>query len=456
MTSASTSAIASTRPGTRRFPATFRWGSATSAYQIEGAVAADGRGESIWDRFCATPGAIADGSSGAEACDHYRRWADDIALMRDLGLQAYRFSIAWPRIVPDGVGAINQRGLDFYERLVDGLLAAGIEPAPTLYHWDLPQALQDRGGWTVRATAEAFADYASVVLERLGDRVPRWMTLNEPFVSANHGYVTGEHAPGIRDERAGLAAAHHLLVGHGLALGRIRDLAPTAQAGIVLNFTPVVPASDEPADVAAAELVDGVENRWYVEPLAGLGYPADTRERLGWDGGEILDGDLELIAGRIDALGVNFYSRSVASADREATDERAVPRTSMGWEIHPPSLGGLLRRLHEHYGFSRYVITENGAAMPDEERSDDGRVADHDRIRYVAAHLAEVHDAIGEGIPVEGYFVWSLLDNFEWAHGYGPRFGLVEVEPGSLRRVPKASAEWYREVCHTGVVADPL
>jgi beta-glucosidase len=374
-----------------------------------------------------------------------------VVLMSDLGLQAYRFSIAWPRVVPDGDGAVNQAGLDFYDRLVDALLAAGITPTPTLYHWDLPQLLEDRGGWRVRETAEAFADYAAVVVGRLGDRIGSWTTLNEPFVSSNHGYLTGEHAPGVRDQAAALAAAHHLLVAHGLALPRIRELAPNARAGITLNFTPVVPASDDPADVAEAELVDGVENRWFVEPLAGLDYPADTVARLGWDRGEVRDGDLDLIAQSIDVLGVNFYTRSVARGDR-ARDERDVPRTAMGWEIHPPAFGGLLRRLHERHKFPAYMITENGAAMPDDVRRPDGRVDDQDRIRYVADHLAQVHDVIGEGVPVEGYFVWSLLDNFEWAHGYPARFGIVEVDRQTLERRPKASALWYRDVCRTGVV----
>lgn len=452
MTTPTPTATASTLQGGLAFPDSFRWGAATSSYQIEGATDVDGRGESIWDRFCVRPGAIADGSSGAVACDHYRRWRDDIAVMSELGLGSYRFSIAWPRVVPDGTGTVVAAGLDFYDRLVDGLLTAGITPTPTLYHWDLPQALEDRGGWTSRATAEAFAEYTRVVVERLGDRVATWMTLNEPFVSADHGYVTGEHAPGRTDRRAGLAAAHHLLVGHGLALEQIRAVAPRAEAGIVLNFTPVVAAGGDD-DRTAAELQDDVENRWYVEPIAGLGYPQRSVERLGWDQREVRDGDLDLIAAPIDVLGVNYYTRAVVAADAAvAPRDPNVAITAMGWEIHPASLGDLLRGLHERYRFARYLVTENGAAMPDSSRGADGRVDDQDRIAYLADHLAEVHHAIDAGVPIDGYFVWSLLDNFEWAHGFGPRFGIVEVTPGTLERTPKASALWYGEVCRSGVV----
>ena len=443
-------ASASTVPDSSQFPPTFLWGAATSSYQIEGAVTADGRGESVWDRFCATPGNIADGSSGAVACDHYHRWRDDVELMRQIGLAAYRFSIAWPRVLPTGVGAVNGPGLDFYDRLVDGLLEAGIVPVPTLYHWDLPQALEDRGGWTVRATAEAFAEYARVVVERLGDRVSTWMTLNEPFVSSHHGYVSGEHAPGRRDIAAGISAAHHLLVGHALAVRQIRDVAPQASVGIVLNFTPVIAGTDDPADVAEAEFVDAFENRWYIEPLTGLGYPEIAVLRLGWDRREILDDDLDLIAQPLDVLGVNYYTRQVVRAG-DAVVETSAPTTAMGWEIHPRSFGELLRDLHERYRFPRYLVTENGAAMHDAERRD-GRIDDRDRIAYVADHVAGLHGALSAGVPIDGYFVWSLFDNFEWAHGYTPRFGIVEVVPQTLDRIPKASAHWYGELCRTGTL----
>jgi beta-glucosidase len=431
-------------PG-RCFPPGFIWGAATSSYQIEGAADVDGRGTSIWDRFCETPGRIADGSTGAVACDHYHRWQEDIDLMARLGLTGYRFSIAWPRVMPSGRGPVNQRGLDFYDRLVDGLLAAGIKPYPTLYHWDLPQALEDEGGWAVRSTATAFADYAEVVLERLADRVGDWMTMNEPFVIANHGYLTGEHAPGRQSLPDSLAASHHVLLGHGLALERIRRLAPDARAGIVLNFTPVTPVGTSPAAIDRQRMIDDLENRWYVEPVAGHGYPAYTVERLGWEQAEVLPGDLALISAPIDTLGVNFYTRQNVGA---VNGERLAPveaETAMGWEVHPASLGTLLHELHHRYGFGRYLITENGAAMPDHHRLD-GRIIDADRIDYFAAHLGEVHRAIESGVPIEGYFAWSLLDNFEWAHGYGPCFGIVEVDFETQRRIPKQSALWYAQV----------
>jgi len=442
-----------TRPSTieagRRFPADFWWGAATSSYQIEGAADADGRGQSIWDRFCTRPRAISDGSDGSVACDHYHRYADDVEIMRRLRLNAYRFSIAWPRVLPEGRGTPNQRGLDFYDRLVDTLLAAGIRPFPTLYHWDLPQAVEDRGGWPVRDTAEAFADYAGVVVARLGDRVADWVTLNEPFVSATHGYITGEHAPGRHSLADGLAASHHLLLGHARAMERIRAAVPGARVGIVLNFTPVIPVGSSPAALDRQQIADEVENRWYVHAVGGLGYPTYSSERLGWEQREVLPGDMESIARPIDVLGVNFYSRQMVGALGDRLDRGAL--TAMGWEIHPPALGDLLRDLHRRHGFPRYLITENGAAMPDTVRVD-GRIIDHDRLEYVAAHLAEVHRAIEDGVPIGGYFAWSLLDNFEWAHGYGPKFGLVEVDMATQRRTPKQSALWYAEVAGTGEI----
>ena len=434
----------------RRFPTDFWWGSATSSYQIEGAADVDGRGESIWDRFCSTPGTITDGTSGADACDHYHRYGDDVAMMQRLHLNAYRFSIAWPRVLPQGTGQVNARGLDFYDRLVDSLLAAGIQPFPTLYHWDLPQVLEDAGGWPVRATAEAFAEYAGVVVSRLGDRVTNWMTLNEPFVSANHGYLTGEHAPGRTCLADSLAASHHLLLGHGMAMERIRAAVPGADVGVVLNFTPVTPIGTSPAALDRQQIVNDLENRWYVDPIGGLGYPQYTVDRLGWAQTEIHDGDMGLIARPIDMLGINFYTRQMIGAmtgEREARGSL----TAMGWEVHPTALGDLLRGLHGTHGFPRYLITENGAAMPDETVVD-GRVIDDDRLEYVAAHLAQVHQAMEDGVPVEGYFAWSLLDNFEWAHGYGPKFGLVAVDRATQHRTPKKSALWYAEVARSGEI----
>lgn len=427
------------------------WGAATSSYQIEGAVDLGGRGESIWDRFCQSPGRITDGSSGAVACDHYHRWQDDIDLMAGLGLTGYRFSIAWPRIMPTGRGAVNQAGMDFYDQLVDGLLAAGIQPLPTLYHWDLPQALEDEGGWVARSTPLAFADYAQVVVERLADRVSDWMTINEPFVVANHGYLTGEHAPGRHSVAESLAASHHVLLAHGLALQRIRAAAPDARAGIVLNFTPVTPVGSSPAAVDRQRIQDDLENRWYVEPVAGRGYPAFTADRLGWDQAEVLPGDMELISAPIDTLGINYYTRQQVGAVPGAFVEPAESRTAMGWEVHPASFGKLLRDLHQQYAFGRYLITENGAAMPDGRRRD-GRVLDADRVAYFTSHLGEVLGAIDAGVPVEGYFAWSLLDNFEWAHGYGPRFGIVEVDFETQQRTPKASALWYSQVARANEI----
>jgi beta-glucosidase len=441
---------ASTVEAGRRFPTDFAWGSATSSYQIEGAVTEDGRGKSIWDRFCTVPGAIADGTDGAVACDHYHRFADDIALMGRLNLNAYRFSIAWPRILPAGRGTVNTAGLDFYDRLVDSLLAAGIQPHPTLYHWDLPQALEDEGGWPVRSTAEAFADFAEVVAGRLGDRVSNWMTLNEPYCSANLGYLTGQHAPGRSSLPDSLAAAHHLLVGHGMAMERVRAAVPGTNVGIVLNFTPVTPIGSSPAGLDRQRIVDDVHNHWYVDPIGGLGYPKYTVDRLGWAQDEVRDGDMDLIARPIDMLGINFYTRQMIGALDGERDPRGA-LTAMGWEVHPPALGDLLRGLHEKHNFPRYYITENGAAMPDETVVD-GRVIDDDRLEYVAAHLAQVHQAMEDGVPVEGYFAWSLLDNFEWAHGYGPKFGLVAVDRATQHRTPKKSALWYAEVASSGEI----
>ncbi|MEL7157795.1 MAG: GH1 family beta-glucosidase [Actinomycetota bacterium] len=422
----------------------FIWGSATSSYQVEGATNVDGRGESIWDRFAATPGRIADGSDGSVACDHYHRYDEDIALMNWMGLDAYRFSIAWPRVVPDGDGAVNPAGLDFYDRLVDALLAAGISPCPTLYHWDLPQALEDKGGWTARATAEAFVRYTEAVVGRLGDRIDTWMTLNEPFVSADHGYRAGEHAPGRTSLPDALAAAHHLLLAHGMAVPAIRRLAPTADVGIVLNFTPVVP---DPEPGTGAAIVDAWENRWYVEPVAGSGYPEVGVTGLDWAQDEVQPGDLETIAAPIDVLGVNYYTCQRVAPDGTVADPEP-PLTDFGWEIAPDHLRQLLERLHQRHGFARYLITENGAAMPD-KAGEDGEIADHDRIEYYRDHIEAVMAARTAGVPVEGYYAWSLLDNFEWAQGYRKTFGLLSVEPGTLERRPKASAHWLRERIRT-------
>ena len=424
-----------------KFPQGFVWGSATSSYQVEGATSEGGRGPSIWDTFSAEPGRIADGSSGATAIDHFNRFSDDVVVMSELGLDAYRFSIAWPRVQPTGVGQINAAGLDFYDRLVDELLSAGITPMPTLYHWDLPQALEDKNGWVNRDTAYAFADYTEACISRLGDRIRTWTTLNEPFVSATHGYVTGEHAPGRTSMADGFAASHYLMLAHGLAGERIRSLAPDARLAIVLNFTPIEAATTAQADVDHAVHVNNLENRWYIEPLAGRGYPAETCEHLEWDQSEVLDGDLETISAPIDLLGVNYYTRTIISADGYERPSD-TPVNTMGWELHPPTLGRLLRWLNDSYDFGAYMITENGCPMPDDVR-DGQQIVDDDRLAFVRDHLTEVHSAIEAGCPVEGYLVWSLFDNFEWAWGYGPTFGIVEVDYETMERRPKKSADWY-------------
>lgn len=428
------------------FPPAFTWGVATSSFQIEGASEADGKGLSIWDVYCRQEGAVADQSDGRVACDHYNRWAEDVDLLSDLNIGSYRFSIAWPRVVPDASGKVNQAGLDFYDRLVDGLLAKGIVPAPTLYHWDLPQWLGERNGWLNRDTAYAFAEYTEAVVARLGDRIPMWMTLNEPFCSAHLGYSMAEHAPGLSNELDALDASHHLMLAHGLGLERIRSLAPQAEAGIVLNFTPAVPETTSEADLAATQRVNDIENNWYSDALAGNGYPEATAKLVGWSGDVVQDGDLDIISKPIDVLGVNFYTRHVVSGIEDREPERPGARTDMGWEIHSPALGDLLRDLSNKYQYPKIMITENGCAMADSARTADGRVDDQDRIDYIDAHLAQVHQVIQEGVPVTGYYAWSLMDNFEWAFGYEKRFGIVEVDFETQERIPKRSALWYSDL----------
>lgn len=440
------------------FPADFLWGVATSAYQIEGAVDVDGRGESIWDRFCARPGAIADGSSGATACDHYRRWKDDVALMAWLGVRAYRFSVAWPRVLPDGRGKVNERGLDFYDRLVDALLARRIAPAVTLYHWDLPQRLEDDGGWAARSTAEAFADYADVVGRRLGDRVRLWITHNEPWCTSTLGYARGVHAPGRTDWPAALAAAHHLLLSHGWAVPVLRTHAPTAQIGITLNLTPATPATDSDDDRRACREFDGGFNRWYLDPLYGRGYPADMLDAYARDGALpttgapafCREGDLGAIATSTDFLGVNYYTRAIVSAGGDAVAPPG-PVTDMGWEVYPDGLRSLLLRVTHDYQPPRIYVTENGAAY-DTAPDRDGRVRDTERVTFLRDHITALANARILGAPVAGYFAWSLLDNFEWAEGYRKRFGLVWVDYASQARVPKDSAHLLRALCSTGLL----
>lgn len=433
-----------------RFPPGFVFGAATSAYQIEGGATADGRGESIWDRFSHTPGHVAAGDTGDVAADHYRRYPEDIALMATLGLTAYRFSIAWPRILPDGRGRVNAAGLDFYDRLVDGLLAAGIAPFATLYHWDLPQALQDAGGWADRQVVDAFTEYADVVSRHLGDRVGHWMTVNEPWCVSFLGHLTGEHAPGVRDLRTALRVAHHLLLAHGAAVPVLRaNAGPTSQVGIVCNMTPGVPASDSEADRRAAERWDGFFNRWFLDPLAGRGYPSDMVALYGPLAPVVEPGDLERIAVPIDFFGLNYYFRAVVGDDPGAPPLGLRPHevpgaavTGMGWEVYPEGLRELLVRLARDYGFGDLYVTESGAAFAD--RVDpDGVVRDPARLAYVRDHLAAARGAMNEGAALRGFFAWSLLDNFEWAHGYSQRFGLVHVDYETQERRIKDSGRWY-------------
>ncbi|MGX5357420.1 GH1 family beta-glucosidase [Kocuria sp. KH4] len=458
------------------FPDHFVWGAATAAYQIEGAAHEGGRQDSIWDVFARVPGAVVDAHNGDVACDHYHRSAQDVALMQELNLQAYRFSTSWARCVPDGVTP-NPEGIAFYSRLVDQLLAAGIQPWLTLYHWDLPQALEDRGGWADRETAHRFAEYAAVMHEALGDRVRIWTTLNEPWCSAFLGYAAGVHAPGRQDPRAALAAAHHLLLGHGLAVQELRRRDPEATLGITLNLTvpdPLDPASA--ADRDAARRIDGQFNRIFLDPLFRGEYPADVLEDVRHLGlaDHVREGDLAVVAAPLDVLGINYYhgeavttaapdapsapeghaplSRPVSSPYVAADHVRSVPRglpvTGMGWEVQPEGLRRLLNRVQEEYTGPAGIpvfITENGAAY-DDAPDGAGFVDDQDRLRFFDAHLRAVRDAVDDGVDVRGYLAWSLMDNFEWAWGYHQRFGLVRVDYETQRRTPKASARWYASV----------
>jgi len=450
------------------FPPHFLWGAATSSHQIEGAWQEDGKGESIWDRFSHTPGRIRDKSTGDIACDHYHRWPEDIRLMQDLGLNAYRFSIAWPRILPVGRGQVNQAGLDFYSRLVDALLAAGIKPFATLYHWDLPQALQDEGGWPARPTAEAFVEYADVVSRGLGDRVQHWITLNEPWCIGFLSHQVGEHAPGRQDWYEALAAAHHALLSHGWAAPVLRRNSPAAEVGITLNFTYSQSASESQADRALAREFDGYFNRWFLDPLYGRRYPAD-KVAFYQEISKVLPngldfvrpGDYEAIAAPTDFLGVNYYTREVFrntvapdNLPQQVFGAPASELTDMGWEVYPDGLYRLLNRLHFEYQIPKLYVTENGVSYADGPDVE-GRVRDQRRIDFLAAHFAAAHGAIQNGVPLQGYFVWTLLDNFEWAHGYRQRFGLVWVDFATQQRLPKDSALWYRDViARNGLVLD--
>ena len=425
------------------FPSTFVWGTATAAYQVEGAATEDGRGESIWDRFSATPGNVANGDTGAIACDTYHRYAEDIRLMRTLGIGAFRLSVAWPRILPEGRGPVNRAGLDFYDRLVDDLLANGLDPYVTLYHWDLPQALEENGGWPVRDTVDAFTEYTEVVVARLGDRVRHWITQNEPWVISWLGYGLGVHAPGRTSDSDALAAGHHILLAHGRAAEVLRREAPDSEVGIAVDLVPMYPFSDTEADIEAAHREDGFRNRWFLDAVLGRGYPEDMLERYAEILPPIADGDLETIAAPLDFLGINYYTRNVVRAGVGEVATEGAEHTDMGWEVYPNGLRDLLVRLHAEYELPDLYITENGAAFPDSRNN--GTVRDPRRIAYLGDHLDAVASAIAGGVPVRGYFLWSLLDNFEWAFGYSRRFGIVYVDFETLERVPKDSFAWYRD-----------
>ncbi len=449
------------------FPDSFKWGTATSAQQIEGGRHAGGRADSIWDRFAASPGNIEDGSLPDTTCDHFNRWRNDIELMQWLGTNAYRFSTSWSRIMPDG-RTPNSQGLDFYDQLVDGLLDAGIEPFLTLNHWDLPQALQDRGGWPERDTAQAFVDYAAAVSARLGDRVRQWCTHNEPWVIATLGYEEGQHAPGFTSPADSLRVAHHLLLSHGLATEVIRNQARDPQVGIVLVHSPAYPDSDSKADHDAARWFDGFFNRWYLDPLFKGTYPADAvadriaRGHLTADMPFVQDGDLAVISAPMDYLGINYYSRVIMKRGEDGSPV-AVPGapkeelTEMGWEVFPEGLTRTLVRIHEDYAPPCLYITENGAAFTDPAEKD-GHIADAHRQNYLRDHFIAAQAAIAVGVPLRGYFAWSLLDNFEWGHGYTKRFGLFQVDFDTLERTAKDSAFFYRDVIDRNAVSagEPL
>ncbi|GAA1699447.1 beta-glucosidase [Mycolicibacterium murale] len=462
------------REHTLGFPDGFVWGTATASYQIEGAVTVGGRQPSIWDTFSRRPGAVHNGDTGDIADDHYHRYREDVGLLADLGVTHYRFSLAWPRLQPDGKGAINADGLDFYTRLVDELLAHNIQPWVTLYHWDLPQALEDAGGWPVRDTAERFAEYAAMTHEKLHDTIAHWTTLNEPWCSAFLGYAAGAHAPGRTEPAAALAAAHHLMLGHGLAVAAMRAQDSSSQLGITVNLTPVSPATEDPADVDAARRVDAVSNRLFLDSLLRGHYPTDLPADVAAisDFGFVQDADAAVIAAPIDFLGVNYYFREVVkagtgtpAADPHArawvgsTDVQPVrtdlPTTAMGWEIDPSGLYDVLTWVHRDYGPVPIYVTENGAAF-DDVREEDGAIRDNDRIAFLDSHFRATLQAVEDGADVRGYFVWSLMDNFEWAYGYDKRFGLIHVDYATQARTPKDSARWFAEVTRRNGLAEPL
>jgi beta-glucosidase len=435
---------------TAAFPPDFLWGAATSAYQVEGAVHEDGRAPSVWDVFAATPGNTYQGQTGEIAVDHYHHIEEDVALMADLNLSAYRFSISWPRVLPQGTGMVNEKGLDFYDRLVDALLEKGIQPLATLYHWDLPIALHERGGWLNRDTAYAFSDYAGVVADRLGDRVHWWLTHNEPWCSAYLGFALGSHAPGLRDRQLAVQAGHHLLLSHGLAVACMRAYLPSqAQVGIALDFYPVYTFDDRPETLRAARRADTFRNLWFLDPVFRGRYPDGLFTDMGVAPPAVRESDFSIISTPIDFLGVNYYSRQVVQEDHHTTGGfkpvEHIPGasyTEMDWEIFPDGLANILTRIHQEYAPKAMVVTENGAAFPDQWNGD-GHIADRQRIEYLQAHIQTIAQVVRQGVPIKGYVVWSFLDNYEWAEGYRKRFGLVYVDYPTQRRIIKDSGLWY-------------
>lgn len=442
------------------FPKGFYWGTATASFQIEGAVQEDGRGESIWDRFCATPGKIKTGETGEPACDSYHRYMEDIALMSAMNNNAYRFSVAWPRVIPDGDGKINPRGLDYYDRVVDALLEAGITPFITLYHWDLPQALQDKGGWATRATVDAYVRYVEATVKRMGDRVKHWMTHNEPWCVSILSHQLGEHAPGLRDRKVALQVAHNLLVSHGLAVPVIRQQCPSAQVGIVLNFTPAYPATDSAADQSLTRLEHARFNLWFLDPIAGHGYPQDAWDSYGNDVPTVEPEDMKIIAAPLDFLGVNYYTRKICHDPRGGEGSRVLNERSKDnvsdrdWEIYPQAMYDLLIWLGLGYTFTNIYLTENGASYRDVV-SRDGEVHDPKRTDFLYQHLTTLLKVIEAGVPVRGYFCWSLMDNFEWAFGTSSRFGLAFTDFPTQKRILKDSGKWFGKVTRANRIVEP-
>ncbi len=435
-----------------KFPHDFLWGAATAAYQIEGAWEEDGKGESIWDRFSHTHSKVTNGDTGDIACDHYHRFQDDIGLMRNLGLKAYRFSIAWTRILPAGRGRINPLGLGFYDRLVDVLCAANIEPFLTLYHWDLPYKLHEQGGWTNRDVAYAFADYAALLVKRLGDRVQYWTTFNEPSVIMFNGYLTGEHAPGIQDAKVAYQVGHHLMLAHGLAIQAMRGVNPHQKYGIVLNQWMADPASDAPADIIAAQAVWARSEPLFLDAIFKGYYPPQMYDQLGENMPDINDGDMALISQKLDYVGLNYYSRNLVSSSGIISPVPGSEYTEMDWEVCAPALRRMLNKIHNEYRLPPIYITENGAAFPDEV-SPDGKIHDERRLDYLRQHFIQTRLAMQDGVDVRGYFVWSLLDNFEWAHGFTKRFGLIHVNYDTQERIIKDSGNWYADVIRKNQVS---